>query len=101
MSPMAGGWVDREAPIARAQAGCLLGDLDAETQVHGLAAVLGFVSMTGVAGLTLGGGFGYLTHRFGWTVDNVLGMDVITADGTPVRASGEDNADLFWALCGG
>ena len=59
MSAMRGVWVDRETEIARAQAGCLLGDVDQETQLHGLAAVLGFVSTTGVAGLTLGGGFGY------------------------------------------
>ena len=65
MSAMRGVWVDREAEIARAQAGCLLGDVDQETQLHGLAAVLGFVSMTGVAGLTLGGGFGYTTRQHG------------------------------------
>ncbi len=55
--------------------------MDRETQVHGLATVLGFVSLTGIAGLTLGGGFGYLTRRWGWTSDNVVGMDVVTADG--------------------
>ena len=71
MSLMRGVWVDPAARIARAQAGCLLGDVDRETQLHGLAAVLGFVSATGIAGLTLGGGFGYLTRRFGWTSDNV------------------------------
>ncbi len=70
MSLMRGVWVDPAGRVARAQAGCLLGDVDAETQVHGLAAVLGFVSNTGCAGLTLGGGFGYLTRRFGWTSDN-------------------------------
>ena len=67
MSLMRGVWVDPARGIARAQAGCLLGDVDRETQLHGLAAVLGFVSNTGIAGLTLGGGFGYLTRRFGWT----------------------------------
>ena len=61
--------------------------MDRETQVHGLAAVLGFVSLTGIAGLTLGGGFGYLTRRWGWTSDNVVGMDVVTAEGRLVRAS--------------
>ena len=81
MSLMRGVWVDPTARTARAQAGCLLGDVDRETQLHGLAAVLGFVSNTGIAGLTLGGGFGYLTRRFGWTCDNVLSMDVVTADG--------------------
>ena len=68
--------------MARAQAGCLLGDVDRETQLHGLAAVLGFVSTTGCAGLTLGGGFGYLTRRFGWTSDNLASIDLVTADGT-------------------
>jgi len=101
MSLMRGVWVDPQKNIAHAQAGCLLGDVDRETQVHGLAAVLGFVSLTGIAGLTLGGGFGYLTRRWGWTSDNVVGMDVVTADGRLVRASSEENADLFWGLRGG
>lgn len=101
MSLMRGVWVDRGDRIARAQAGCLLGDVDRETQVHGLAAVLGFVSLTGTAGLTLGGGFGYLSRRWGWTADNVAGMDVVTADGRLVRASGDENPDLFWGLRGG
>jgi FAD/FMN-containing dehydrogenase len=101
LSLMRGVWVDPTRRTARAQAGCLLGDLDRETQVHGLAAVLGFVSNTGIAGLTLGGGFGYLTRRFGWTSDTVLSMDVVTADGQLVRASDMENADLFWALRGG
>jgi FAD/FMN-containing dehydrogenase len=101
LSPMRGVWVEPRARIARAQTGCLLGDVDRETQVHGLAAVLGFVSATGIAGLTLGGGFGYLTRRFGWTTDNVAGMDVVTADGRVVSASAEENADLFWGLRGG
>ncbi|MEW5975062.1 MAG: FAD-binding oxidoreductase [Acidobacteriota bacterium] len=101
MSLMRGVWVDKERRIAHAQAGCLLGDVDGETQLHGLASVLGFVSLTGIAGLTLGGGFGYLTRRWGWTSDTVIGMDVVTADGRLVRASNEENADLFWGLCGG
>jgi FAD/FMN-containing dehydrogenase len=101
MSLMRGVWVDDDARVAHAQAGCLLGDVDRETQLHGLAAVLGFVSNTGIAGLTLGGGFGYLTSRFGWTSDNVLAMDVVTADGRMVRASEEQNPDLFWGLRGG
>ena len=101
MSLMRGVWVDREARVARAQAGCLLGDVDRETQVHGLATVLGFVSATGIAGLTLGGGMGYLTRRFGWTSDNVLSMEVVTADGCVVTASERENPDLFWALRGG
>ncbi len=101
MSLMRGVWVDPAARLARAQAGCLLGDVDRETQLHGLAAVLGFVSNTGCAGLTLGGGFGYLTRRFGWTTDNVASMDLVTADGTLVRASENENSDLFWGLRGG
>ncbi|MEO8083280.1 MAG: FAD-binding oxidoreductase [Ardenticatenales bacterium] len=101
LSLMRGVWVDAPNRIARAQSGCLLADVDRETQLHGLAAVLGFVSQTGIAGLTLGGGFGYLTRRWGWTVDNVVGMDVVTADGAFVRASADENADLFWGLRGG
>lgn len=101
MSLMHGVWVDQTKKIAHAQVGCLLGDVDRETQVYGLAAVLGFVSRTGITGLTTGGGFGYLTRRWGWTSDNVLGMDVVTADGTLVRASDEENEELFWGLRGG
>jgi FAD/FMN-containing dehydrogenase len=101
MSLMRGVWVDTERKVAHAQAGCLLGDVDRETQLHGLAAVLGFVSATGAAGLTLGGGFGYLTRRWGWTTDNVVGMDLVTADARLVRASEDENPDLFWGLRGG
>jgi FAD/FMN-containing dehydrogenase len=101
MGLMRGVVVDPKARTAWAQAGCLLGDVDRETQVHGLAAVLGFVSNTGIAGLTLGGGFGYLSRRHGWTSDTVRSMQVVTADGRVVRASADENADLFWGLCGG
>jgi FAD/FMN-containing dehydrogenase len=101
LSRMRGVWVDPAARTARAQAGCLLGDVDRETQLHGLAAVLGFVSETGIAGLTVGGGFGYLTRRFGWTSDTVRAMQVVTADGRVVRASEDENEDLFWGLRGG
>lgn len=101
LSAMRGVWVDPEKRVARAQAGCTLGDVDRETQVHGLAAVLGFVSQTGIAGLTLGGGFGYLTRRHGWTCDNVRSMEVVTAGGRVITASRSENADLFWGLCGG
>jgi FAD/FMN-containing dehydrogenase len=101
MSLMRGVWVDPQRKVAHAQAGCLLGDVDRETQVHGLAAILGFVSLTGIAGLTLGGGFGYLTRRWGWTTDNVIGIDIVTADARLVRASNDENADLFWGLRGG
>jgi FAD/FMN-containing dehydrogenase len=101
MSLMRGVWVEPQARIARAQAGCLLGDVDRETQLHGLAAVLGFVSNTGIAGLTLGGGFGYLSRRYGWTCDTVRGFQVVTADGRLLRASESEHPDLFWALRGG
>lgn len=101
LSLMRGVWVDTNRKIAHAQAGCLLGDVDRETQIHGLAAVLGFVSQTGISGLTLGGGFGYLTRKWGWTADNLAGIDVVTADGKLVRASEEENPDLFWGLRGG
>lgn len=101
MSLMRGVWVNPAQRIARAQGGCLLADVDQETQLHGLATVLGFVSQTGCAGLTLGGGFGFLTRRWGWTTDNVTGMELVTADGQFVRAGRDENADLFWGLCGG
>lgn len=101
MSLMRGVWVDQRGRVARAQAGCVLGDVDRETQLHGLAGVLGFVSLTGIAGLTLGGGIGYLTRRWGWTADNVVGMDLVSAKGELVRASSDENADLFWGLRGG
>ena len=101
MSLMRGVWMDAQGKVAHAQAGCLLSDMDRETQVRGLATVLGFISLTGIAGLTLGGGFGYLTRRWGWTSDNVMGMDVVTADAQLVHASSDENADLFWGLRGG
>ena len=101
MSLLRGVWVDAAARTARAQAGCTLGNLDRETQLHGLAAVLGFVSETGIAGLTVGGGFGYLTRQHGWTCDTLLSMEVVTADGKLVRASADENEDLFWGLRGG
>jgi FAD/FMN-containing dehydrogenase len=101
MSLMRGVWVDPKNRRAHAQAGCLLGDVDRETQLQGLAAVLGFVSNTGIAGLTLGGGFGYTTRSFGWTSDNVSSMEMVTADGRLVRASETENTDLFWGMRGG
>jgi len=101
LSLMRGVFVDPRARVAHVQPGCLLGDVDRETQLHGLAAVLGFVSNTGAAGLTLGGGIGYVSRRFGWTSDNVLSMDVVTADGRLLRASETENDDLFWGLRGG
>ncbi|WP_255195935.1 FAD-binding oxidoreductase [Halorarius litoreus] len=100
MSRMRGVFVDPDTKTVTAQAGCLLGDVDRETQLHGLATPLGFISETGLAGLTLGGGFGYLTRRFGWTVDNLLAVEIVTADGAVRRASREENSDLFWGIRG-
>ena len=101
LSGMRGAWFDRANCTVNAQPGATLGDIDRETQLHGMAAVLGFVSNTGATGLTLGGGFGYLTRRYGWTCDNVASMDVVTAGGELVRASADENPELFWGLRGG
>ncbi|MHC4107391.1 MAG: FAD-binding oxidoreductase [Planctomycetota bacterium] len=101
MSLMRGVWVDPENRIAHAQAGCTLGDVDRDTQLHGLAAVLGFVSNTGITGLTLGGGFGYLTRRWGWTSDNVRSFQLVTPDGQLRVASENEEPGLFWGLRGG
>jgi FAD/FMN-containing dehydrogenase len=101
MSRMRDATVDPDAKLARVGPGCLLKHVDQAAQEHGLATVLGFVSETGVAGLTLGGGFGYLTRRFGWAVDNLEEVEVVTADGEIRTASGADNAELFWAIRGG
>lgn len=101
MTHMKGVHVDVENRVAHCQAGCTLGDVDRETQLHGLAAVLGFVSNTGITGLTLGGGFGYLTRRYGWTSDNVRSFEIVTADGDLHRVSERNLPDLFWGLRGG
>ena len=101
LSGMNGVWVDPAGRRGRAQAGCTLGCIDRETQLHGLAAVLGFVSTTGAAGVTVGGGFGYLTRKYGWTCDSLRAVEVVTADGEVRAASKSENADLFWAICGG
>src|SRR4029453_9777636 len=93
--------VDPNARRATADPGCLLADFDAAAQVHGLATPLGINSTTGVAGLTLGGGFGWLSRKYGMTVDNLLSANVVLADGKQVRASQTENADLFWGLRGG
>jgi FAD/FMN-containing dehydrogenase len=101
LSPMKGLQVDPAGRTARAQAGLLWGELDRETQASGLAVTGGIISHTGIAGLTLGGGFGWLMRRYGLAADNVLSADVITADGDLLRASAEEHADLFWGLRGG
>ena len=100
MSSLRGIDVDPVARTATVQAGCVLGEVDRETQVHGLATPLGFISEVGVAGLTLGGGMGYLSRRFGWTVDNLLEVEIVTADGRVRRASRDETPDLFWAVRG-
>jgi FAD binding domain len=100
MSRLRGIVVDPAARTATVQAGCLLGEVDRETQRHGLATPLGFISEVGVAGLTLGGGLGYLTRRFGWTVDNLLEVEVVTADGRVRRASRDQEPELFWGIRG-
>lgn len=93
--------VDPEAKRALAGGGAKLGELDAATQAHGLAVPAGVVSHTGVAGLTLGGGMGWLTPQFGLSLDNVLSVQVVTADGRILRAAADENPDLYWAVRGG
>ncbi len=101
LSPMRGIAVDPAARTARAQAGVLWGELDGATQEHGLATVGGIVTHTGIAGLTLGGGIGWLMRRHGATVDNLVGAEVVTADGEVLRASADEHPELFWGLRGG
>src|SRR5947207_2278741 len=100
LGPAKGIRVDPQARIARAQAGVLLGELDRETQQFGLAVPAGIVTHTGLAGLTLGGGIGWLMRKYGLTIDQLLSVDVITAEGQFVKASADENADLFWGLRG-
>ena len=93
--------VDPETRTVRVGGGCLWSEVDAATEEHGLAVPGGIISTTGVAGLTLGGGHGYLTRRYGLTIDNLLSADVVTADGEFLHASADEHADLFWAIRGG
>jgi FAD/FMN-containing dehydrogenase len=101
LSPMKGVRVDPESRIARVQAGVLLGELDRETQAFGLAVPSGIVTHTGVAGLTLGGGIGWIMRKHGLSVDQLVSVDLVTADGEFVKASADEHADLFWGVRGG
>jgi FAD/FMN-containing dehydrogenase len=101
LGPMKGIDVDPQARTVRAEGGVLLGELDRETQALGLAVPAGIVTHTGLAGLTLGGGIGWLQRKFGLTVDQLLAVEVITAEGELVRASEDENPDLFWGVRGG
>jgi FAD/FMN-containing dehydrogenase len=101
LSPMHRVDVDPQRRTARVQGGATWKAVDAATHEHGLATVSGIISSTGVGGLTLGGGHGYLSRRHGLTIDNLLAAEVVLADGTPVRASENEHPDLFWALRGG
>jgi FAD/FMN-containing dehydrogenase len=93
--------VDADKRRAYVEPGATLSDLDAATQAHALATPVGINSTTGIAGLTLGGGFGWLTRQHGMTIDNLVSVEMITADGNRVRASEKENSDLFWAVRGG
>ena len=101
LSTMRGVYVDPKARTARAEGGATWEDFDAETQAFGLATTGGLISSTGVAGLTLGGGIGWLMGSYGLACDNLLSVDVVTADGERVTASAEHNPELFWGLKGG
>jgi FAD/FMN-containing dehydrogenase len=101
LSPMKGIRVDPEARTVTAQAGVLLGELDRETQAFGLAVPSGIVTHTGLSGLTLGGGINWVMRKYGLTIDQLLSVDLITADGEFVKASASENPDLFWGVRGG
>lgn len=100
LSLMRGVTVDAEKKTIRAEGGTLWADVDEEAEKYGLATVGGTVNHTGVGGLTLGGGYGYLSGRYGLTIDNLLSVDIVLASGEQVVASERENADLFWAVRG-
>ena len=101
LAPMSGVQVDAERKLAHVQGGALWCDVDQATQAYGLATPGGVVSDTGVAGLTLGGGYGWLRRKHGLSCDNVLEAEVVTADGEVLTASADENPDLYWAIRGG
>jgi hypothetical protein len=101
LSKMRGIRVDPKTKTVRVQAGCRWGDVDHATHAYGLAVPAGIISTTGCGGLTLGGGLGHLTRKYGLTIDNLLEADVVLADGSMVVASADENPDLYWALRGG
>ncbi|WLW57101.1 FAD-binding oxidoreductase [Streptomyces sp. YU58] len=101
LSPLKNVQVDPGARTVRAGGGCVWGEVDRATHAHGLATPSGIISTTGVGGITTGGGLGHLTRRCGLTIDNLLEADVVLADGRQVRASADENSDLFWAIRGG
>jgi FAD/FMN-containing dehydrogenase len=101
LSRMRGIWVEPDKRTVRVQGGAVWGDVDHATYPFGLAVPSGFVSTTGVGGLTLGGGIGYLSRRYGLTIDNLLSVDMVLADGCFITADKDHNEDLFWAVRGG
>jgi FAD/FMN-containing dehydrogenase len=101
LSGMRGVQVDATERTVRVEGGCLWNDVDSATHAYGLAVPSGFISSTGVGGLTLGGGIGHLTRKYGLTIDNLLAVDIVLADGSLVTASATEHSDLFWAVRGG
>jgi len=101
LSLMRSTFVDRKNKMAHIDGGALLGDVDYETQLHGLAISAGIISHTGVGGLTLGGGFGWISRKHGLTIDNLLSAEVVTADGKLLTASATENPELYWGIRGG
>jgi FAD/FMN-containing dehydrogenase len=100
LSPMKGIEVDPTRRIARAETGLKLGEFDRATQIHGLVTPLGIATTTGIGGLTLGGGYGWLVGKYGLSCDNVISVELVTADGGILECSSQQNADLFWGLRG-